>query len=91
MSSWNFARVSCSSRCSGPSAVAVMNGRLIWVCCTWDSSILAFSAASLRRWTAMLSLRQVDAVLALELLDQPVDDLLVPVVAAEAGCRRGWT
>ena len=89
MRSWNLARVSCSSRWSGPSAVAVMNGRLICVCCTWLSSILAFSAASLRRWVAMLSLAQVDAVGALELLDQPVDDLLVPVVAAEVGVAVG--
>ena len=53
--SWKRARLSDSSRCSGPSAVAVMNGRLICVCWTWLSSILAFSAASLRRWAAMRS------------------------------------
>jgi len=40
----------------GAVGVAVMNGRLICVCCTCDSSIFAFSAASLRRWRAMLSL-----------------------------------
>ena len=89
--SWNLARLSDSSRCSGPSAVAVMNGRLIWVCWTWLSSILAFSAASLRRWAAMRSLRQVDAVGGLELLDQPVDDPLVPVVATEVGVAVGAT
>ena len=81
--SWNLARVSDSSRCSGPSAVAVMNGRLIWVCWTWLSSILAFSAASFRRCAGHPVGRQVDAVGALELLHQPVDDALVPVVAAE--------
>ena len=32
-----------------------MKGRLIWVSCTDDSSILAFSAASLRRCMAILS------------------------------------
>ena len=55
VSSLNFARVSLRSRCLGPSAVAVMNGRLIWVSWTVDSSILAFSAASLSRWVAILS------------------------------------
>ena len=33
-----------------------MNGRLIWVSWTDESSIFAFSAASLRRWMAILSL-----------------------------------
>ena len=55
MSSWNFERLSESSRCSGPSAVAVMNGRLIDVSWSDDSSIFAFSAASFRRWPAILS------------------------------------
>ena len=32
-----------------------MKGRLIWVSCSEDSSILAFSAASCRRWVAILS------------------------------------
>ena len=36
-------------------------------------------------------LRQVDAVGGLELLDQPVDDPLVPVVAAEVGVAVGAT
>ena len=66
-----------------------MNGRLICVCCTWLSSILAFSAASLRRWTAMLSLLRSTPWARLELLDQPVDDLLVPVVATEVGVAVG--
>ena len=51
----NCERVSETSMCSGPSGVAVMKGRLIWVCCTCDSSILAFSAASFRRCAAMRS------------------------------------
>ena len=55
VSSLNLARVSFTSRCLGPSEVAVMKGRLIWVSCTEDSSILAFSAASFRRWVAILS------------------------------------
>jgi hypothetical protein len=41
-----------------------------------DSSIFAFSAASFRRWSA-------DALIALELADDPVDDALIEVVAAE--------
>ena len=56
MSSWNLERVSLDSRCSGPSGVAVTNGRLMVVSCVADSSILAFSAASFRRWRAILSL-----------------------------------
>jgi hypothetical protein len=46
VSSWSFARVSCRSRCFGPSGVAVTNGRLICVVIVDDSSIFAFSAAS---------------------------------------------
>ena len=55
VSSLNLARVSFRSRCLGPSEVAVMKGRLIWVSCTDDSSIFAFSAASFRRCRAILS------------------------------------
>ena len=51
----NSARVSFCSMWSGPSAVAVMNGRLIVVSATWLSSIFAFSAASFRRCSAMRS------------------------------------
>ena len=51
----NSPRVSFSSRCSGPSAVAVTNGRLIVVSATWESSIFAFSAASFRRCSAIRS------------------------------------
>ena len=42
----SFARVSCRSRCFGPSGVAVTNGRLICVVIVEESSIFAFSAAS---------------------------------------------
>ncbi len=55
MISSSFARVSCRSRCFGPSCVAVTNGRLICVVIVDDSSIFAFSAASYRRWSAMRS------------------------------------
>ena len=60
-----------------------MNGRLISVSIAVDSSILAFSAPSFRRWSAIRSLRQVDAVALLELGREPLDDAIVEVVAAE--------
>ena len=46
-------RVSVFTRCFGPLASAVMNGRLISVCIVVDSSILARSAASRRRCRAI--------------------------------------
>ena len=57
---------SCSSleresvivRCLGPLASAVMKGRLISVCIELDSSFLAFSAASFKRWRAIRSWRR---------------------------------
>ena len=54
----SLARVSLTLRCFGPLASAVMKGRLMSVWVALDSSILAFSAASLRRWSASLSLRR---------------------------------
>ena len=54
-----------------------------------DSSILARSAASLRRWSACWILGQVDALVLLELREQPVDDPLVEVVAAQVGVAVG--
>src|SRR3972149_5098467 len=48
----SFARVSVSTRCLGPFASAVMNGRLISVWRVVESSHLAFSAASFSRWCA---------------------------------------
>ena len=42
-------------RCLGPEASAVMKGRLTSACMTLESSILAFSETSLRRWRAILS------------------------------------
>ena len=52
----SLARVSFMLRCFGPLASAVMYGRLISVWVLDDSSILAFSAASLRRCRASGSL-----------------------------------
>jgi hypothetical protein len=45
VSSVSLARESVVSRCLGPSASAVMNGRLMLVDWVVESSILAFSAA----------------------------------------------
>ncbi|MDT4886016.1 hypothetical protein FQZ97_1223210 [compost metagenome] len=52
----SLARVSLMFRCFGPEASAVMYGRLMSVCALFDSSILAFSAASFRRCRASTSL-----------------------------------
>ncbi len=51
----NWLRLRRVSRCFGPSSVAVINGRLMSVMLTLDSSILAFSAASERRCKAWRS------------------------------------
>ena len=48
----SFARVRVTTTCFGPVASAVMYGRLISVWPVPESSILAFSAASLSRWRA---------------------------------------
>ncbi len=54
----NFDRLSGTLRCLGPLASAVMNGRLMSVCCVVESSILAFSAASLSLCSAIRSPRR---------------------------------
>ena len=58
VSSLNLARVMVISKCLGPVASAVMKGRftLVWV--MPERSHFAFSAASFRRWCAILSLRR---------------------------------
>ena len=52
----NLERLRSMFKCFGPEASAVMNGRLMFVFCEPDSSILAFSAASFNRCMAMASL-----------------------------------
>ena len=65
----NFARVSVRSRCFGPDASAVMNGRLMSVSHARSTArILAFSAASFRRCSAIRSLRRSMPSSLLELL-----------------------
>ncbi len=49
----NLARVRVRFRCLGPDWSAVMNGRLMSVCWVEESSIFAFSAASLIRCSAI--------------------------------------
>ena len=79
----NLARESFNCKCFGPLASAVMYGRLISVSITVESSILAFSAASRKRCNAWRSAAQVNALVFLEFIRGPVDDALIPVIAAE--------
>ena len=51
----SLARESFRLRCLGPVASAVRNGRFTSVSFELESSIFAFSAASLRRWMTILS------------------------------------
>jgi hypothetical protein len=60
-----------------------MNGRLMSVSITVESSIFAFSAAFLQALQRHAILAEIDAVALLELRDDPVDDALIEVVAAE--------
>ena len=85
----SLARVSFRVRCFGPDASAVMKGRLISVCVEDDSSILAFSAASLQALQGQLVLAQVDRLLLLELVGKIIDDAHVEVFAAEEGVAVG--
>ena len=55
INSSNLALVNVTSKCFGPVLSAVMNGKLICVCCIPDNSILAFSAASFNLCIAILS------------------------------------
>ncbi len=56
VSSSNCARLRFMSKCLGPSAVAVMKGKLIFVVIALESSFFAFSAASFSLCMAILSL-----------------------------------
>ena len=58
VNSSNFALVRFMSKCFGPSAVAVINGRLIFVVVADESSFFAFSAASFNLWSAILSVER---------------------------------
>ena len=57
-----------------------------WRC---ESSIFAFSAASVSRCKRLAIAAQVDALILLELVREPVDDAAVVVVATEVGVTVG--
>ena len=78
-------RASSSGRCGAarPSRSCAMNGRLISVSSDDDSSCFAFSAASFRRWSAILSLRRSTPCSFWKRVGEAVDDALVEVLAAE--------
>mmetsp|Transcript_30208 Transcript_30208/g.81187 ORF Transcript_30208/g.81187 Transcript_30208/m.81187 type:complete len:316 (-) Transcript_30208:664-1611(-) len=54
----SLALVNFMLKCLGPDASAVMKGRLMSVCVVDESSVLAFSPASRRRWSASPSLER---------------------------------
>ena len=82
-------RVSRVCRCSGPAAVAAMNGRLTSVSSDEDSSCLARSAASLSRCSAIFSLRRSMSCAGANCSASQVDDAPVEVLAAEVGVAVG--
>ena len=89
MSFWNSERVSRRWRWSGPSAVAVMNGRLIVGLRDLGELDLRLLGRFLEPLHGHAVLREVDPVVVFEALDEPVHDRLVAVVAAEVGVARG--
>ncbi len=58
VNSLNLARVKVVSKCNGPASPAVINGKEICAEVTPERSFLAFSAASLRRCIAILSVER---------------------------------
>ena len=58
VNSSNLALVRVISKCFGPSAVAVIYGRLILVVVALDNSFLACSAATFNLWSAIVSLER---------------------------------
>ena len=85
----SLARVRVMVRCFGPLASAVMNGRLISVCCVERQLDLGLLGGFLQPLEGHAVLAQVDALLLLELVADPVDDALVEVVAAQVGVAVG--
>ena len=85
----SLARVSVTARCFGPLWSAVMNGRLISVCMRRRQLFLGLLRRFLQTLERHLVLAQVDALVAAELVGQPVDDALVEVVAAQVGVAVG--
>ena len=84
VSSSNLARVSVSSRLAGPFSVSERYGSWMLVAHRARELLLRLLGGLLEALQGDLVVRDVDAGGVLELLDQVVDDALVPVVAAEA-------
>ena len=84
-----FARVSWTFRCFGPEASAVMNGRLMSTDCGRGEGDLGLLRLLLEALEGHRVLAQVDAVVLLEIVHEPGDDGVVPVVAAEVGVAVG--
>ena len=76
-------------RCFGPVASAVMNGRLISVSSELRQLDLGFLGAFLQALKSHAIFAEIDAVFFFEFFDDPVDDALVDVVAAEVGVASG--
>ena len=89
VSSWNLDRVNLTSRCLGPSLVAVMKGRLIVGLLHGGELDLGLLSRFLQPLQRHLVVGEVDALGVLERLHQPVDHPLVPVVAAQVGIAAG--
>jgi hypothetical protein len=84
----SLARVSFITRCFGPEASAVMNGRLISVSSRGQLDLGLFGGF-LQPLQRQLVLAQVDALLLAELVGQVVDDAQVEILAAEEGVAVG--
>ena len=84
-----FCRVSTVLRCLGPEASAEMKGSTISVCCAVRELALGLLRRLLEPLQGHAVLPEVDAGLAQELGDEPVDDPLVEVFAAQEGVAAG--
>jgi hypothetical protein len=79
----NFARVSFIARCFGPLASAVMNGRLISGLHHRGELHLRLLRGLAKALQRHAVLAEIDAVALAELVDDPLDDALIEVVATE--------
>ena len=85
----SFGRVSRMFMCFGPDASAVMNGRLMSVSWALEQLDLGLLGGLLQALDRHRVAAEVDPLVLLELLQQPVDDPLVDVVAAQVGVAVG--
>jgi hypothetical protein len=79
----NWARVRVRSRCLGPRASTAMYGREIRVSRRVESSFFACSAASPQPLHGLRIAAEVNPRFLFELLDEPVHDPAVEVIAAK--------